>query len=77
MWPDVFGVVRVTEMPSIKCYTFGVTFRQGPVETIELFKRELGKSGAYLVKSTVTEDHNIVAPKAGYLMTGCFDPTLI
>jgi hypothetical protein len=77
MWPDVFGVVRVTEMPSIKCYTFGVTFRQGPVETIQLFKRELGKSGAYLVKSTVTEDHSIVAPKAGYLLTGCFDPTLI
>jgi hypothetical protein len=75
IWPDVFGVVRVTEMPSIKCYTFGVTFRNGPIETIELFKRELGKSGAYLVKSTVTEDHRVIASKAGYLITGCYDPS--
>jgi hypothetical protein len=73
IWPDVFGIVRVTDMPSIKCYTFGITFRNGPVETIELFKRDLGKKGSYLIKATVTEDHRVVAPMAGYLIQNCFD----
>jgi hypothetical protein len=77
IWPDVFGVARVTEMPSIKCYTFGITFRHGPIEAVELFKRDLGKSGAYLVKVTTTEDHKTVAARAGYLITNCFDPNLV
>lgn len=76
IWPDSFGVVRVAMMPSIRSYGFATTFRHGPINTIQLYDRKDGENGGYTVKVTVAEDHQVVAPKAGYLITGCFDSNL-
>ena len=76
IWSDVFGIVRVSMMPSPRSYCFGTTFRSSPVQTIQVFKQLSGVGGGYIVKVTCSEDHNVVASKAGYLITNCFDTNL-
>lgn len=76
IWPDVFGVVRVSMMPSPRSYCFGTTFRSSPVQTIQVFKQLAGVAGGYIVKVTCSEDHNVVASRAGYLITNPFDAAL-
>jgi hypothetical protein len=76
IWPDVFGIVRVALVPSPRTYCFGTTFRSSPVQTIQLFDRRHGVNGGYIVRVTLSEDHKVVASRAGYLITNCFDSNL-
>ncbi len=77
IWSDVFGIVRVAPVPTTRSYQFGTTFRNGPIETVQLFDRKLGKKGGYIVKIALDEDYKIVASNAGYLLTGVLDAALL
>ncbi len=76
IWADVFGVVRVAAAPSVRCYQFGTTFRFGPILAQQIYKQELGRAGGYIAKVTLSEDHRVVASRAGFLITNCYDPAL-
>lgn len=73
IWADVFGVVRVAIAPSPRTYCFGTTFRQGAVLAQQIFKQDIGKAGGYIAKVTLSEDWRVVASRAGYLITNCYD----
>lgn len=69
MWGNVFGVARVATRPSRRIAAFGFTFRlrEDPVVT-SWFELDSGKRGGYWNRVAVSEDHKIVAPRAGYLL---------
>jgi len=69
IWPDVFGVVRVAAAPSIRSAAFGYTFRNGQPYTDQWFDPSIGGFGGYYARVSVAEDHKIVAPDTGYLIT--------
>lgn len=68
IWGDVFGVVRVAMTPSRETAAFGFTFRMGPKRTDTWFDQTLGTQGAYYTRTTVMEDHKVVAGDTGYLI---------
>jgi len=76
IWPDSFGVVRVAMQPTIRSYGFATTFRHGPVESVQMFERLKGRGGSYVVRVEYSEDYKVVASRAGYLITNCFDAAL-
>lgn len=69
IWPDVFGIVRVAQNPGIRTASFGYTFRFGEKQTNEWFDMSVGPMGGYYGRVSVTEDHKIVAPDTGFLIT--------
>jgi hypothetical protein len=69
IWPDVFGIVRVAEGPSLRNAAFGYTLRWGEKRTDEWFDISLGTMGGYYARTSVSEDHKIIAPDTGYLIT--------
>lgn len=76
IWPDSFGVVKVAMQPTIRSYGFATTFRHGPVESVQMFNRLNGRGGSYVVRVEYSEDYKVVASRAGYLITNCFDSAL-
>lgn len=69
IWGDVFGLVRVATAPSVRNASFGNTMRFGGIDTAQVFDAITGAKGGWLAKATVEEDHVIVAPDTGYLLT--------
>jgi hypothetical protein len=67
---EVFGVYSVAERPSLKSLHWGSTFRlsSDPV-TNQWFEPDLGKAGGIYSRVSVSEDHKVVAPLAGFLIT--------
>jgi hypothetical protein len=70
IWSDVFGIVRVAETPSLRNAVFGYTPRfKNEVQTKTWFNPHTDTRGAYWIQSTADEDHIIVAPDTGFLIT--------
>jgi hypothetical protein len=65
---DSFGILKVSTAPGIRSFGFGYTFRFGGKITTEWYDAAPGISGGYYAKVGVDEDHEIVAPDAGYLL---------
>lgn len=74
IWGNVFGVLEVATAPAKRSMSFGLTLRNGQVRSVQEFKPRLGVAGGILMKTTVSEDHKVVVPKAGFLITGCLVP---
>lgn len=71
---DVFGVVHVAKNPGPYSLSFGQTFlfRDSNINAVKVkFHEDRGVAGAYQVIVRTSEDHKIVAPNAGFLITGC------
>jgi hypothetical protein len=68
---NVFGIVAVAPNPSARSLHFASTFReQGDPFTTEWPDPGLGKRGGIWSRVSVSEDHKVVAPDAGFLITG-------
>lgn len=71
---DVFGVVHVAKTPGPYSLSFGQTFsfRDSNIAAVKVkFHEDRGFAGAYQVIVRTSEDHKIVAPTAGFLITNC------
>lgn len=70
IWPDVFGIIRVANAPSIRNASFGYTFQvDGQRSSRQWFDNAIGTKGGYWGTVTSSEDHKIVAPDTGWLFT--------
>jgi hypothetical protein len=69
IFPDVFGVMHVSMTPTVRSLSWGHSFRFGPVETFTLFERKDGVRGQWVIGIRTSEDHEVVAPEAGFLIT--------
>lgn len=70
IWPDVFGIVRVAENPSLRNAVFGYTPRfKNEIITKTWYDPKTDSRGAYWIQQTTDEDHIIVAPETGFLLT--------
>jgi hypothetical protein len=67
---NVFGVLAVADNPSVRSLHFGSTFRENDDPfTTEWPDPGIGKRGGIWSRVSVSEDHKIVAPDAGFLIT--------
>jgi len=69
LWGKYFGLARVADRPSIRTAAFGYTFRNGPMATDQWFDVSVGKRGGYYARTSVSEDHKIVAADTAYLIS--------
>lgn len=67
---DNVAILRVAARPTTRSLQFGTTFReQGDPVAAQWTDPSIGKRGGIWAKVTVSEDHKIVAPDAGFLIT--------
>lgn len=67
---NVFGIVAVAANPSLRSLHFGSTFReQGDPFSTQWPDPGIGKRGGIWSRVSVSEDHKVVAPDAGFLIT--------
>jgi hypothetical protein len=67
---EVFGIYSVAERPGLNTLHWGSTFRvNGDPVTNQWFEPDLGKAGGIYARVSVSEDHKVVAPLAGFLIT--------
>lgn len=71
IWGDYFVVLVQQPGASPYSYQFCSRFRKGGVQNETLFVPHEGMSGMYHVKETYLEDLKGVAPRAGWLLSGC------
>jgi hypothetical protein len=69
MWPDVFGVLRVSTGFSIRNASFGYTIRFKDKATNQWFDPSIGTNGGYYTRTSVQETHKVIAPDTGFLIT--------
>lgn len=69
---DVFGIVAVATRPTLRSAHFGTTFRtvQSPL-SVQWTDPDLGALGGVYARTSISEDHKIVAGDAGFLVTDC------
>jgi hypothetical protein len=68
---NVFGVIAVATNPSPRSLHFASTFReQGDPFSTQWPDPGIGKRGGIWSRVSVSEDHKVVAPDAGFLITG-------
>ncbi len=67
---DVFGIVAVAQTPTLRSAHFGSTFRttQSPL-SVQWTDPDLGALGGVYSRTSISEDHKIVAGDAGFLIT--------
>lgn len=68
MWPDVFGVLRVSTGMSLRNASFGFTIRFKDKFTNQWFDPSIGTNGGYYTRTSVQECHQIIAPDTGFLI---------
>lgn len=70
IWPDVFGMIRVADAPSLRNASFGYTMRfQGKVEITQWADPVVGTKGGIWTRAAVSEDNKVTAQDTGYLIT--------
>lgn len=78
IWPDVFGIVRVSMNPGLRNAVFGSTFRwtlpgvpgsNGGIVTKQWYDQKRGLGGSYWAEVGYSEDYVVVASDTGYLLT--------
>jgi hypothetical protein len=70
IWPDVFGLIRVANAPSVRNASFGYTFQvDGQRNARQWFENGVGTKGGWWAQVSSSEDHKIVAADTGYLYT--------
>jgi hypothetical protein len=69
MWPDVFGVYRVSDRPSVRNAAFGYTFQDMPTQQDLQFLLEKSAKGAWQARATHADVQKIIAPECGFLIT--------
>lgn len=70
MVEDNVGVLRVATRPTTRSLHFGSTFRMnGDPFTTQWDDPNIGKRGGIYARVAVSEDHKVVAPDAGFLIT--------
>ncbi len=67
---DIFGILSVAQRPTTRSLHWGTTFRlSGDPFTSEWTDPSIGVRGGVWARVSVSEDHKVVAPDAGYLLT--------
>lgn len=67
---DNFAIIRVANNPNTRALQWGVTFREAGDPFITSWEDpSVGKRGGIYNRASVSEDHRVVAPDAGYLVT--------
>jgi hypothetical protein len=69
MWPDVFGVYRVSERPGVRNAAFGYTIQDLPVQQDLQFLLEKSSKGAYQSRASCADVQQIVCSDCAYLIT--------
>lgn len=69
MWPDIFGIYRVSTTPTIRNASFGYTFQDAPTQSDQHFLDHKGAKGVYQMRSTHADEQKIVSADSGYLIT--------
>jgi hypothetical protein len=68
VWPDVFGIVRVSTAPSRNTACFGITIQQN-METRTWFEEGVGGRGGNWVQSSTAWSMPVICTDCGYLLT--------
>jgi hypothetical protein len=69
MWPDIFGVYRVSDRPSVRNAAFGYTFQDLPTQQDLQFLNEKSAKGAWQARATHADKQQIVAAECAFLVT--------
>lgn len=69
IWPDVFGLYRVSTTPSIRNVSFGYTFQDAPTQSDQTFLIDRGAKGVYQCRSSHADTQKVIAGDSGYLVT--------
>ncbi|HWA29125.1 MAG TPA: major capsid protein [Lacunisphaera sp.] len=68
IWPNVLGIYRVAQAPSIRSACFGYTFQDMAVQSDLMFRQEKGAKGAYVARSSFADAQQIIAADTGFLI---------
>jgi len=68
IWPDVFGVFRVANMPSTQQAVFGATF-QDPIQQEQWYENGVGGRGGFHVQASHADKSKVICSDCGYLLT--------
>lgn len=69
IWSNVFGIVRVATSPSTRNAVFGFTFQDLDTQTDLFWEPTYGTKGAYMVRSSHSDQEKVIAPDTGFLIT--------
>lgn len=69
IWPNIFGVVRVSQAPSRQQAFFGMTLQQ-QLKAETWYVNGTGGRGGYFAQGSTAEKSLVVAADTGYLLTG-------
>lgn len=69
IWPNVFGIVRVSPTPSRRNAVFGYTFREKPIVQRMWFSDKDGEEGGWFTQASHADNTQVVAGDTGFLIT--------
>lgn len=70
VWPDVFGIVTVSESPTLRSVQWGATFQDRAAADVDTtYAPERGVDGGWYARAKVSDVSAIIAPDAGWLLT--------
>lgn len=69
IWGKQLGLVRVASDPGLRQASFGYTLRFGDKKTSQWFDPDIGAEGGYYTRTSMSEDHKVVAADTGWLWT--------
>lgn len=69
MWPDVFGIYRVSGSLNVRNAAFGYTLQDAPTQSDLTFSLEKSAKGVWQARSTHADKQQIVCADCAYLIT--------
>ncbi len=70
LWPDVFGIVTVSESPTLRSVQWGATFQdRAAAEVDTTYAPERGIDGGWYARAKVSDVSAIIAADAGFLLS--------
>lgn len=68
MWPDIFGVFRVSTSPSLRNACWGYTIQDKPTQADLMFLNARGPKGAYMARCSRADQQKVISGFCGYLI---------
>jgi hypothetical protein len=69
MWPDTFGIYRVSDRPGVRNAAFGYTIQDQPTQQDLQFLLEKSSKGAYQSRASHADVQQVVCSDCAYLVT--------
>lgn len=70
IWPDVFGIVTVSDSPTLRSVQWGATFQdRAAAEVDTTYAPERGTDGGWYARAKFSDVSAIIAADAGFLLT--------